>query len=183
MTKKAQEAPFEAVVPRRGARHRATMEQREAARDPIREEGKRRLTRSRKRTEDRFHINRSVIPEGMSYEWKRMSAYGKPDIHHQNSLMDNHWSPVPADRHPNLVVEQDGQILMERPSYLSDEARQEDFDVATSEVQRVTKGLLATPDNTMTRNHESVQRITKVNRERDLAITSRADGTLVVPEH
>lgn len=177
-----EETPFEAV-PRRSSRFRASASPREEEHEPIRDAGEQRLTRKRKRTEDRTYIDPAIIPEGWSYEFKRASVFNKPDTNHLNNLMDNHWSPVPADRHANLVVEQDGLILMERPSYLTLEARQEDFDVAIGEVQRVTKGLLATPQGTMTRDHESVQRVTKVNRERDLAIRTRPDGSLVVPEH
>lgn len=93
-----------------------------------------RLTRH-SRSLDRFFIPPEIIPQGTSYEWKRMSVFGKEDTQHQVHLARNHWKPVPAGRHPELSggvagderpIVIDGLILMERPKYLTDEARAED---------------------------------------------------------
>lgn len=100
--------------------------------------GEQRLTRH-PRSEDRFRIDPSMIPDGQSYEWKRMTLMGKEDHQHQVHLARNHWTPVPAGRHPalsgvpgmdhadaNKAIIVDGLILMERPAYLTEEAYEED---------------------------------------------------------
>lgn len=93
--------------------------------------------RTRKRRfgagDDRFALPMDEIPEGTTYEWKRQSVYGQRDEHYLNSLAENGWEPVSADRHRNWVapnyqgntIERDGMILMERPAELTKEARDE----------------------------------------------------------
>lgn len=138
---------------------------REAARTP---EGEKRLQRNRKRAEDRFFIDPKIVAEakarGVSLEWKRESSYGKADVNHMMNLQDNHWSPVQAGHYPGLVVKQDGMILMERPLYLTQEARQEDYQIATDQVRGVGAKITETPDGTMTRDHPSVRANTRINR-------------------
>lgn len=142
------------------ARPQAAQAQEEEREDPR----SKRLQRRRSRAEDALFIDPRIIPTGVSYEWKRVSVYGQPDPHHQNNLRENHWLPVPASRHPELVSENtkgtiafNGMILMERPMYLTKEARQEDLDVAIAQVRSVGAQVTATPDNTMTRDHPSVK--------------------------
>jgi hypothetical protein len=60
------------------------------------------------------------------------------------------------------AIEKEGMVLMERPQYLTDEARQEDYDYAMGEVQGVTAQMHHTPADTFTRDHPSVHRIAKV---------------------
>jgi hypothetical protein len=159
-----------------GARIKAAPKQRAAseAREPVRAEGQR-LRRQRTRNDDAFHIPQSMIPPGMSYEWKRESVYGKPDGRHQIALRENHWRPVPASRHPELVpdvadkdgaIRLDGQVLMERPAYLTEEARKEGFDDAMEQVHRKETQLKggAAPEGTFTRDHPSVRANTKLGR-------------------
>jgi len=128
-----------------------------------------RLVRRRPRTEDKFFIPPSIVPLGWCYEWKRESCYGQPDTDHQVNLRENHWTPVPAERHPQMMpldfkgpIRKDGMVLMERPQYLTDEARQEDYEFATGEVQRATATLGQTPGGQFTRDHPSVHKIAKV---------------------
>lgn len=127
-----------------------------------------RLTRSRRRTEDKFFIDRSLIPVGMSYEWKRESTFNAPDPQHIQFLQENHWREVPADRHPGLLTRHDGMVLMERPKYLTDEAIIEDFGIAQSQVQSVRPDRLRaqTPSDQFTRDHPSVRRVEQLNVER-----------------
>ncbi|WP_421696926.1 hypothetical protein [Ancylobacter sp.] len=84
-------------------------------------------------SEDPLHIPDHLIPDGMSYEWKRSRIGGKPDQQHLMNMMRQHWRPVPAERHPELAwadstskyIEKDAVILMERPAYLTEEAQKE----------------------------------------------------------
>lgn len=139
-------------------------ELRESVREEPRAEGEK-LQRTRKRTDDKFFIDKRIIPRGMDYNWKREAVYGKPDTFHMNEMMENHWTPVPVSRHPGLIVKQDGMVLMERPMYLTEEAVREDRMKAQEQVLGVRQTLTGTPDGTFTREHESVRRTTKLNRE------------------
>lgn len=92
--------------------------------------------------EDNYKIFPEEVPEGMSYEWKRLEIYGKEDRAYQSKLRQfGRWSPVPADRHPrfNMAGEQaiviDGMMLMERPTELSEERRRRDRVKSSSQFQ------------------------------------------------
>lgn len=135
-----------------------------AAEEAPREEARGQRLQRRQRSDDPLFIDPKTVPAGVSYEWKRVSSYGQPDPHHQINLRENHWLPVPAKRHPELVANAsegticyNGLILMERPSYLTKEARQEDFQAAVDQVRSVGAQVASTPDNTMTRDHPSVK--------------------------
>lgn len=142
---------------------------REAELRPEVRESAPRLQRRRKKTEDRLRIPMEAIPPGVSYEWKRAAVFGKPDTVNMNELRENHWTPVPKDRHPNISVEMDGLVLCERPAYLTAEARAEDLAIARGEVLRATNSMRDTPQGQFTREHQSVNRIAKIQ-------TSYIDG-------
>lgn len=143
---------------------------RETARAGERREGAHgeteRLKRSRKRTTERLYVDPRIIPEGWVYEWKAESCYGKPtDPMNWENLKENHWTEVPPDRHPGIVVRQDGLVLMQRPKYLTDEARQEDFAIAQDQARRAGLKVRETPQGQFTRDHPSAERNTFLNRE------------------
>jgi hypothetical protein len=127
-----------------------------------------RLRRTRRRTEDRYYIPPEIIPAGVSYEWKRESCFGQPDQFHMNYLKDNHWSEVPDGRHKGFMTRQDGMVLMERPKYLTDEARREDLEAAVGQVESIRPDRQRTnaPPGTMTRDHPSVRAAEKLQVER-----------------
>lgn len=92
---------------------------------------------------NRFDFDHSLIPEGMTYEFKRLSIFGKEDDEHQINLEHNGWTPVPADRHPELMgrravaggtIVRGGLMLMERPVEITDEARDLDTFAARHQV-------------------------------------------------
>lgn len=119
-----------------------------------------------------FSIAKDIIPQGWSYEWKRKSYLGKQDTRHMNSLRLNHWSDVPASRHPELASEDphgaivvDGMVLMERPAYLTKEAREESLGNAYNQVRSVTDRMKETPQGTLSRSHESAKRHSFVKRD------------------
>lgn len=82
-------------------------------------------------TGSKFYIDPSKIPDGQSYQWQRVSTYGKDDRPEQVRSARFHWRPVPAKRHPELAghaagdeaVVIDGLMLCERPAYLTEEAQ------------------------------------------------------------
>ena len=113
---------------------------REAIREPVRTvAGK---TRKRKSGSDQYYIDPSLIPPGVSYEWKREATYGAKDYSYTMGLQENGWEPVPAARHPNFMppgysgaIERGGLVLMERPIELTEEARQEDYQNALAPIR------------------------------------------------
>jgi hypothetical protein len=125
----------------------------------------------RRRTADPFYVDRRIIPEGFSYEWKAESIYGQPNSDHMIQLRENHWRPVPAARHPELAaqgettIRRSGTILCERPSYLTNEARMEDIQEAMKPVQQKEELMYGTPPGQMTRNHPSVRNVAFVKQE------------------
>lgn len=99
---------------------------------------------------NRFEFDRDVIPDGMDYEWKRKSMFGAEDIENMINLDQNGWSPVPADRHPELMgrravvggeIVRGGLMLMERPVEITEEARELDTFAARSQVAQQVQRL------------------------------------------
>jgi hypothetical protein len=116
---------------------------------------------------DRYHINRSSIPDGMTYEWKRATYMGKEDVDHQIDLAENGWTAVPANRHPELAgrkVESDamivrgGLVLMERPTDVTFDARQEDKARAKEQLTTQIHRLGLTERGTLPRARPQVRR-------------------------
>lgn len=119
-----------------------------------------RLTR-RRRTQDVLNVPKP--PHGMSYEWKRETLAGMPDKVNMLNARENHWSPVPASRHPELAMDGDAVIrrgdviLCERPRYLTEEAELEDINEALGPVQKMEEVMFGTQPGQMTRDHPSVR--------------------------
>lgn len=129
-----------------------------------------RLQRKRRRTENPYDVPRELIPEGMSWEWKSESILGQRKDDHMAHLKDNHWRPVDQEKYPNLVCKKDGMVLMERPKYLTQDARREDLDIALERVQSVAQNVTETPSGQMTRAHPSVRANSRVHRDYNVAI-------------
>jgi hypothetical protein len=97
---------------------------------------------SRKRTQagDIFDVPKELIPAGWELQWCAVTVTGNSEILLDQNLMfaENGWRPVPADRYPGRFMPvghkgsiiRGGQMLMERPKSLSDEARAEDVRLA-----------------------------------------------------
>lgn len=102
---------------------------------------------------DDFYIDPATIPEGWDYNWKRKSTAGQIDEEYQVELAQDGWEPVDSSRHPELMpkgykgaIERKGMILMERPSEISDMARQRDISIAKQVVADQNQALgLAKP--------------------------------------
>src|ERR1035437_3286134 len=116
---------------------------RELTRSPIRSSGKAEtigrngevLSRKRTAAGDIFAIPLELIPKGWEYQWCAVSVVGNTEILLDQNLMfaENGWRAVPADRSPGRFmpvghkgsIVRGGQMLMEPPKSLSDEARAE----------------------------------------------------------
>ena len=146
-----------------------------AARDADHEpahEAPRGRTRSRRSSvqEDMFYIPVEEIPEGSSYEWKRFSNVGQEDPFYIAQMRQQGWEPVDPRKHPNWVppgykdpyIIKGGQILMERPIELTQEARREQRQLAKTQMIEAEQRLGMTPKDTMTRQHpEIAPKVTK----------------------
>jgi hypothetical protein len=134
-------------------------------------DGEGRLVRRRRRVDDKFYVHPSKVPDGWSYEWKREEVYGMRDVTHQVNLRENHWTPVPAARHPEMMpigdegpIRKDGMVLMERPLYVTQDAREEDYKWAIEQVRGKESQIRNTPGGTFTRDHPSVDKIARIKR-------------------
>lgn len=114
-----------------------------------------------------FYIDPAIIPEGMSYEWKRNTIRGKEDAQYQAKLRQKgYWSPVPASRHPELagfgitgdqpIIIED-QMLMERPAELTEERQRRNERKAKQQVNDKLAELEMTPKGTMERDKRHVK--------------------------
>lgn len=94
------------------------------------------LSRRRTSTKDIFDIPKELIEEGWEYQWCAVTVTGNSEILMDQNLMmaENGWRPVPAARHKGRFMPightgsiiRGGQMLMERPKELCDQARLED---------------------------------------------------------
>lgn len=99
----------------------------------------------------KYDIPAHVVPDGMDWQWKRLSYAGKEDTDHQVSLQrDGAWDPVPHSAWPErlgvfgekdqaIVVE--GLVLMQRPLEYTEQVREEEKMRATSSVSDHFKSL------------------------------------------
>lgn len=149
--------PADARFQRTPVREAAAPEQRERPRADGR------LTRTRKRSTDPLFIDKKIIPPGYSYEFKAFKAYGEEQDAHVQGLMENHWTPVPKGRHPGLVVKHGDLVLMERPDYLTQEARIEDYEIATQQVESVNGNLRTSKEGQAPRNIPALENVHKHN--------------------
>jgi hypothetical protein len=93
---------------------------------------------------DDFFINKSDIPPGWEYEWKRKLLLGAEDPAYQVALARAGWEPVPTSRHPSYMpnsgnhptIERKGMVLMERPSEISEESRAIELRKARNQVRQ-----------------------------------------------
>ena len=121
--------------PRPELRAEQRAEPREANRDNPR------LQRRFKANDDKFHIPKYIVDHfkglGLELEWKRKVMGGKEEDYYITELRMNYWEPVMVESYPVLadslapfgqksgpIVKAD-QILMVRPDYLCDDARDE----------------------------------------------------------
>jgi len=81
-------------------------------------------------------------PDGWTYEWKRKSSMNMDDISHMNHVRRTGWTPVPVERHPEMMqvgaegsIERKGMLLMERPEEITEDMRARDNRAARQQVQ------------------------------------------------
>ena len=114
---------------------------------------------------DEFRIDRDMVPEGWSYEWKRKTVMGQEDVGYQTALARSGWEPVDVNKdskHRALMgadwkgqtIERKGMILMERPKSITDEARRLELRRARGQVQIKEEQLTAAPPGQFERTNQ-----------------------------
>ena len=93
-------------------------------------------------TVDKFFIDKSRVPDGWDYEWKRDATFGKEDPSYMSALLMTGWEPVPTEDMPELMpgmkepaIRRDGMILMQRPKEISEAARAKEYQRARGQVR------------------------------------------------
>lgn len=125
----------------------------------------RRRLRSSDTLVDEFYIPIEEIPDHLTYEWKRWSVNGAQDPFYIARLREQGFDPVPPSRHPNWLppgynepyIIKGGQILMDRPKELTEEARAEDRARARTQITVAEQKLGRTPKGTMTRDYDGAR--------------------------
>jgi hypothetical protein len=137
-----------------------------ASREPARAAPRTR-TRMRHATaqDDEFAIPKGEIPDGASYQWKRFTVMGQEDPFYLAAMRRQGWEPVDPKCHPNWVPEgydkpyiiRGGQILMERPKELTEQAEREVIDLTRQDMLTAEQRLGLAPKDTMTRNFSGLK--------------------------
>jgi hypothetical protein len=110
-----------------------------------------------------FQVEPASVPDGMSYEWRRVTYAGKEDVRHQARAHRRHWTPVPKKRHPEIVgrdaaakdpegaIVVDGLMLMERAAFITKQAAGLRDERAKERVRNQVKSLKLTPEGQLPR--------------------------------
>lgn len=115
---------------------------------------------------DKYDLNALGIkaPPGWTYEWKRKTIAGMEDVDHINSLGENGWTSVPAERHTGTAgksrtgeIVRDGLMLMERPVELTNEARAEERAAARAQIQAQNDQYRGNMPRGMSTDHPGVR--------------------------
>jgi len=115
---------------------------------------------------DEFYISKDMIPDGWTYEWKRRSILNQEDPAYAVQLAREGWEAVPAKRHPQMmpgnsthdVIERKGMVLMERPSEITEEARNIEIRRARQQVRIRESQLSSTPEGQMDRGKADIKK-------------------------
>ena len=113
--------------------------------------------------EDKFLVPQELMQPGWDIEWKRFSVYNAEDAGYINGLKRTGWSEVPANR-PGFdrfvprnwkesFILKEGQILMERPTEVSDEIKRRMHGQATERVRIAEMQNGQSPPGTLPRDN------------------------------
>jgi len=127
-----------------------------------------------------FYVDPAVIPDGWSYEWKRLTVLGATDPGYQVNIARAGWEPVPASRHRNLMpdgyqgntIERSGQILMERPKEITDAAYAREYAKARGQVRGKEEQLHGAPAGQFGRDNKG-NSLVKVGKSYDMPIPEK----------
>lgn len=129
-------------------------------------------------TVDRFHIPKSMFPEGLDFRWVRTATAGKPDLANTGEAHRKGWSPVNGQDFQSLFdgmfmpkghkgpIEIDGLTLHARPLEFTLKAKLREKQKAVDQVRRKEAEMLGgnVPGISFDQGHPSARRVTKLNK-------------------
>jgi len=125
-------------------------------------------------------------PDGWTYEWKRKSSMNMEDISHMNHVRRTGWTPVPVERHPEMMqlgaegaIERKGMLLMERPEEITLDAKAKELRNARQQVN-IKSGQMDPHGRGGLSNRHDSQVSPKINKDYDLAIPYK--GETAIPD-
>lgn len=140
------------------------------------------LERIKRQSDDRLDVAAMgiIAPPGWVYQWRTRTVKNAPWVQAQADDEAAGWTPVPADRHPGLImprghtgpIEYNGLMLMERDARLEAMAKKFQKKQADEQlhISRSMTGLMqrAAPNSGAITdfNHGEAQRVTGVKIER-----------------
>ena len=133
---------------------------------------------------DEFYIDKSIIPDGWSYQWKAAAIAGKENVYHILGLRRAGWREVMTDRHPWMMpqgytgpISIKGLVLMELPKVLTDKADYAHIRESKEALRNSEAKLYEAPANTAPRDDPSVMRagLNKVSKDYADSRRSRDD--------
>lgn len=115
-----------------------------------------------------YDIDPSEIPDGMVYQWIRVSVAGEETSRARAMMLAavrSGWKEVPASRHPGRwtlpnyqgSIEVGGQVLMELPSDIAYERTRYQYLNARRQTQQGDELLRTAPSGTGPRDHPGVR--------------------------
>lgn len=112
-----------------------------------------------------FDLPMDQIPDGWTYNWKRISVYEWEDKNNLINVRRDGWEAVPASRHPEMMpkgdekgfIIRDGMMLMECPTEIVQDRQRVELKKARDQVRFKEAQLSGTPEGTLTRDHAKVK--------------------------
>ncbi len=109
---------------------------------------------------DKYAVPADLIPDGWIYGWKEYSVTGKIEPSRQSAIKRAGWTPVPSNRHPEMmpdgdtsgVILRDGLMLYELPKQIADRYRAAERQAALNQMRSKEAQLGQTPPNTLARD-------------------------------
>lgn len=167
----------------REAQHRPPL--REPIRQTMRDSERTPSGRIKNLSNDIFWYDQAKQPREMDYQWIRETIVGKPDEKNEmGRMMMNGWTPVPADRHPERgigfkageQIRAGGQILMERPREMTEEAQQEDYDRAVRQVTDNFHRLQLDDKDMLPKHRRDGKSLVKLRKEAPIQVSEGGDS-------
>jgi len=120
-----------------------------------------------------YYIDPIIVPDGWSYEWKRLTVYNAPDPAYQVTVAQGGWEPVPTSRHPEMMPEgwdksaqitRKGQGLFERPAIITARAVEKRAFDARLQMRQKQEQLGMAPKGQLERTKSDGSSLVKINR-------------------
>lgn len=128
---------------------------------------------------DQFAIPAELLEPDWSYQWVAETVLNEPQTAALIGFGENGWTPVPADRWPGRFmlpgttgpIRRGGQMLVERPKHLTEEARREEIEAAHSQLRTNVEQFMP-PDSVASRS--GLQPTGRIRKGR--AVSTARDG-------